>query len=226
MGTLLHIDVSVRGAHSLSRDLSRRFVDGWVKAYPDTYVLRRDLALTPPPFVDQGFLAAAFTAAEERTAGMRAALAVSDVLISEVEASDVLVLGTPMYNYGMPAPLKAWVDQVIRIGRTFSFDLVRGDFPLAPILSGKALVLLTASGEFGFAPGGVREEANHLDTHFAVIRHLLGADMLFHAGVEYQEFKDDRHAASIAAAQAAIPSLVQQVASSLGSAKQVLQSQA
>lgn len=78
------------------------------------------------------------------------ALALSDELVDELERAEVLVLGTPMYNYGMPTALKGWVDHVIRINRTFSFDLARGDFPLRPILSGKTLVLLTSSGEFGF----------------------------------------------------------------------------
>ena len=216
MPTLLHIDVSVRTSRSLSRELSLHFVDEWRNRHSPSQLIRRDLALKPPPFVDERFIAAAFTPLEERTAAMCATLAVSDGCIDELQASDVIVIGTPMYNYGLPAALKAWVDQVIRIDRTFSFDLARGDFPLKPILSGKALVLLTSSGEFGFAPGGIRQSANHLDTHFATLQHLLGADHLFHAGIEYQEFKDDRHAASIANTHAHIPTLVQEVASVLG----------
>lgn len=74
-------------------------------------------------------------------------------------------------------------------------------------------MLLTSSGEFGFAPGGVRADANHLDTHFGTVRHLLGADELFHVGIEYQEFKDTRHTESIAAAHVELQSLLQQIAS-------------
>ncbi len=69
---------------------------------------------------------------------MRATLAYSDSAIAELVAADLIVLGTPMYNYGMPSALKAWVDQVIRVGRTFSFDLARGDWPLEPLLSASA----------------------------------------------------------------------------------------
>ena len=68
---------------------------------------------------------------------MRACLQHSEALIEELQSADVILLGAPVYNFGMPAQLKAYFDQVVRVGRTFSFDLARGDFPLEPILSGK-----------------------------------------------------------------------------------------
>jgi FMN-dependent NADH-azoreductase len=128
------------------------------------------------------------------------------------DQSDLIVLGTPMYNYGMPSTLKAWFDQVIRIDKTFRFDLARGDFPLEPILHGKLLVLLTACGEFGFAPSGIREHMNHLVPHIKTCVPYLGVDVerdFFHIGIEYQEFADSRHQQSIQQAQEAIPPLVQ-----------------
>ncbi len=212
MTTLLHLDASVRGDRSLSRRLSREFVQAWRVSRPETRVIRRDLAVEPPPFVDQNWIAAAFAAPDARTPEMREMLAASDHLIGELEAADVIVLGTPMFNYGLPARLKAWVDQVIRVGRTFSFDLARGDYPLEPILSGKMLVLLTSTGEFGFEPGGVRAHMNHLDTHVGAVRAYLGVSEWFHIGVEYQEFGDARHTASLDAAVAAVPRLAAQLA--------------
>ena len=172
-------------------------------------------AAAPPPYVDQAWIAASFTDADARTPEMKETLAASDELIGELEGADVIVLGTPMYNYGMPARLKAWVDQVIRVGRTFSFDLKRGDFPLEPMLSGKALVLLTSTGEFGFEPGGVRDDMNHLGTHIATVSGYLGVRDTYHVGVEYQEFGDDRHKASVQAAINAIPALAATVAGRL-----------
>ena len=212
MTTLLHVDASVRGERSLSRRLSRTFVEAWLADAPHTQVLRRDLAIHAPPFVDQAWIAASFTDPDARTPEMREALAESDELIHELEAADVIVLGTPMFNYGMPARLKAWVDQVIRVGRTFSFDLARGDFPLEPMLSSKTLVLLTSAGEFGFEAGGVRARMNHLETHLGVVRGYLGVQDTFHIGIEYQEFGDERHAASLAAAVASVPEVAAQVA--------------
>jgi len=192
MTALLHIDASARMERSITRDLSARFVTTWREARPDDRIIRRDLSTDPPPFVTETWIAAAFTPRENRTEAQRAALAVSDKLISELRAADVIVLGAPMYNYGMPAVLKAWVDQVVRVNETFSFDLTRGDWPLAPMLGGKVLVTATSHGEFGFA-GGVRAQMNHLDPHIDTLAHYFGVSARHRIAVEYQEFGDERH---------------------------------
>lgn len=214
MTTLLHIDASARGARSLSRRLSRRFVGAVRDHEPGLTVIRRDLAEAPPPFVTEDWIAAAFTPPDQRDAAMTAALAWSDAAIDELAAADVIALGTPMYNYGMPAALKAWFDQVVRVGRTFSFDLARGDFPIEPILSGKRLVVLSSRGEFGFAAGGARAGLNHLDPHLATAAPYLGVAQgaIRTVAIEYQEFGGDRHAASIAAAEAAVDALAAEFA--------------
>jgi FMN-dependent NADH-azoreductase len=209
MTTILHLDASARTTRSLTRRLSRRFVDAWLAHRPHDRVIRRDLAADPPPHVTEAWIAACFTPPDERDAAMRAALAWSDAAIAEIEAAELIVMGTPMYNYGMPSALKAWFDQVIRIGRTFSFDPGRGDWPIQPILAGKQLVVLSARGEFGFAPGGVRARRNQLDPHIATCAPLIGvAESSIHTiAIEYQEFGDERHARSLAAAEAAARAL-------------------
>ena len=116
-----------------------------------------------------------------------------------------------MYNYGMPASLKAWIDQVIRLGRTFSFDLARGEQPIEPILTGKTLVILSASGEGGFEIGGANAAINHLDPHIVVASKLFGVSKHHVVRIEYQEFGDDRHQKSIQSAYGAIPDLVRQI---------------
>lgn len=202
--TILHLDASARTARSLSRRLSQLFVDTWRAHRPDDRVIRRDLAADPPPHVTEGWIAAAFTPADQRDEPMRQTLAWSDAAIAELEAADLIVMGTPMYNYGMPSALKAWFDQVIRVGRTFSFDLGRGDWPIAPTLAGKRLVVLSARGEFGFVPGGVRARLNQLDPHLATCAPFIGVagDAIHTIAVEYQEFGDERHARSLAEAEA------------------------
>ena len=135
-------------------------------------------------------------------------------------ATDVIVMGVPMYNYGMPAALKGWIDQVARIGRTFSFDLARGDVPIEPILSGKTLVVLSARGEFGFAPGGMRAHMNALDPAIAACAHYFGvarAD-IHTVTVEYQEFKDERYRSSVEAAEQRTPELAAELVASLTAA--------
>ncbi len=120
-----------------------------------------------------------------------------------------------MYNYGMPSALKAWFDQVIRVGRTFSFDLARGDWPLEPLLSGKRMVVLSARGEFGFQPGGIRAGWNHLDPHIATCAAYLGVarDGIHLVDVEYQEFHDERFSKSLADADERVDALAQDLAS-------------
>lgn len=193
MTTLLHIDASARVDRSISRDLSAGFIKTWFDERPTDRVIRRDLGLNPPGFVTSDWIAACFTPEVDRSLEMQVVLEESDELIAELELADIVVLGTPMYNYGMPATLKAWVDRVIRINKTFSFDLARGDYPLVPTFSGKTLVGLTSKGEFGFAPGGIRDGMNFLDGHIEAVAHYLGLSDRHFIHVEYQEFNDDRH---------------------------------
>lgn len=218
MTCILHIDASGNHSRSLSRRLSRRFVDAWVRVRPGDRVIRRDLMETPPPFVDEPWMIAAFGPEDVR--GTAPALAWSNAAVAEVEAADVIVLGTPMYNYGMPAVLKAWFDQVIRIGRSFTFDRARGDFPIEPALHGKRLVVLSARGEFGFGPGGVRAGMNHLDSHLATVARYIGVvpGDVRTVAVEYQEFGDDRHVRSLAAAEAEAERLASDMAKVLPAA--------
>ncbi len=215
MKTVLHIDSSVRRSdnsvasyNSISKDLGALFMDKWMSKNHHDKVIYRDLGLNPPEFISQDWIAAVFTAEQNRTPAQQELLALSDTLIAEIQQADLIVLTAPMYNYGMPACLKAWFDQVVRIDKTFSFDLSRGDFPLEPIMSGKTLVLLTSSGEFGFSAGGIREQMNHLGPHIKLLSKYLGVSDFHEVGTEYQEFSDHRHEQSIEDAQQGINELV------------------
>ncbi len=211
MATILHINVSVRTQRSLSRQLSQRFIDEWLLQRPADDIIRRDIGVHPPPTISEAWIAAAWTPESQRTKAQEFALKLSDTLINEVERADNIVLGVPMYNYGMPAALKAWFDQIIRINKTFTFDLARGDEPLEPILSGKRLVILTSRGEFGFEPGGVREHMNHLETHIRTCAKYLGVVEDHLIAIDYQEFRDERHIQSVENAHRAVPHLVNQL---------------
>ncbi|SHF19393.1 FMN-dependent NADH-azoreductase [Microbulbifer donghaiensis] len=216
MKKVLKIDASARSVdnevptyRSLSRLLSRYFLERWLERNSEDLFIHRDVGATPPAFVSQDWIAAVFTPEAQRSAEQRALLALSDQLIDEVTQADLILISTPMYNYGMPASLKAWFDQVVRVNKTFSFDLARGDFPLQPILSGKTLVLLSSSGEFGFEPGGVRESMNHLGPHVRTLGHYLGVEDFYEIRIEYQEFGDERHRQSIENAYREVDKLVE-----------------
>jgi FMN-dependent NADH-azoreductase len=196
MTTLLRVDASARIDRSITRQMADRFIDGWRSGEPDVRIVQRDVGRHPPSVVSESWIRAESTPVEERTPEMVQALAESMALIDEVRRADVLVLAAPLYNYGLPASLKAWIDQIVRPGQTFSFDLQRGDFPIQSTLSGKSLVVLSSRGEFGFEPGGIRDGWNHLSPHLrTVATRLLGiaADDIHEIASEYQEFGDERH---------------------------------
>ncbi len=219
MTKILRIDASVRSTdnsvpeyNSISRALADSFVDQWKQAEPNVEITLRDVGMNPPDFISNDWIASVFTSESDRTQEQKDIVALSDTLIDELDHADILLISTPMYNYGMPAALKAWFDQIVRINKTFTFDLARGDFPLEPIMSGKTLVLLTSAGEFGFAEGGPREGSGHLSAHIQTLRKYLGAERMFEAAAEYQEFADQRHEASVAAAHARARDIARQLA--------------
>lgn len=196
MTVLLRVDASARLNRSITRELTQQFIDGWRSRGSAVQVLPRDIGQNPPSIVSEDWISAGFIPPEQQTQGMKDALTESMELISEVRRADVIVIGAPMYNYGLPGALKAWVDQIIRPGVTFSFDLGRGDFPIQSTLSGKTLVVLSSRGEFGFESGGIRDGWNHMSPHLRTIAtRLLGIaeEEIYEIASEYQEFNDERH---------------------------------
>lgn len=209
MSTILHIDASIRAANnsnpkhnSISKNIAQHFIQSWKKQFAIDEYIYRDVGMNPPPFITQAWMGAAFTPEQKRSAEQNKILTLSDQLIAEIVAADLIVISTPMYNYGMPAQLKAWFDQIARVNKTFDFDLARGDFPLQPTLSGKTLLIITSSGEFGFEKGGIREQMSHLVPHLHTVSKYLGVDKIYEIASEYQEFADDRHRQSVADAYA------------------------
>lgn len=197
---VLHINSSARTSErSLTRALGTTFLSAFRELEPGLKVVSRDVGANPIPPIDEDWIAAAFTEPGERSQPMKARLRLSDELIDEVIDADLIVIGAPMYNYGPPASLKGWIDQVARIGRTFSFDLSRGDFPIEPILKDKKLVILSSRGEFGFEPGGLRASSNAFDVALTSCAHYWGVapQDIYRITIEYQEFRDARHRRSL-----------------------------
>ena len=212
MKNILRIDSSARHRRSLTRTLGNSFEERWQSLRPDDTWQRRDLAQDPPGHITGDWIAAAFTPDGERTAEQEALLAPSDQMVNELAEADVIVLTVPMYNYGLPSTLKAWIDNVIRKDRAFSFDLDRGDWPLAPLLKGKQLVVLTACGEFGFEEGGDRHGMDHVLPHLETLREFLGAETMHMVRIEYQEVGDRRYLASLKAGRAKARELAESLA--------------
>jgi len=139
MTKLIVVETSPRGDHSISRNMTRRFVADWQTTHPDGAVLERDLAETELPFVNAAWLQAYFTPAEQHSSAMEETLRVSDELVAEILDADHILIATPVYNYNIPASLKAWVDHIVRKGLTLGFD-GKG------LVTGKTATVLIASG--------------------------------------------------------------------------------
>jgi len=223
MTQLLHIDASARslavapgrsGSHT--RRLSARFVARWLAARPGDRVLRRDLGETPPALLSGAFVAAAFTRPAQRTKAMQQVLLESDLLIDELLASQLIVIGAPMYNFGPPAQLKVYIDNIVRVGRTFGFDRSRVGEPYFPLLTAahKKVVLLSARGDFGYGPGERNAHMNHNEPGIITALAYIGITDVESIAIEYDEFQDARLRASIDRAERALDAMVDRLLAS------------
>lgn len=141
MSIILHINASIRGEESVSRGLSTALAKGLAAKSGGT-VTTRDLSANDLPFIDAATFAANGTPAESRTAEQHQTAAIADRLIAELQAADIIVLGVPIYNFGVPAIVKAWADLVARAGTTFAYT---PDGPKG-LLHGKKAYITVASG--------------------------------------------------------------------------------
>jgi FMN-dependent NADH-azoreductase len=143
MPNILHIDSSPRGDRSYSRTLSHEFIESWKASHSADTVTYRDLGHNPVPHVDENWIAAAFSPPQARTPELKNAIAISDSLVDEFLAADRYVFGIPMYNFNVPSTFKAYIDQVIRVGRTFAVS-ENGTFQ--GLVEGKKMLVITARG--------------------------------------------------------------------------------
>jgi FMN-dependent NADH-azoreductase len=118
---ILQINSSARSSGSQSTQLASGIVERLVSQIPEASVTMRDLASNPHPMQDEATLQALFTSKEQRTLEQAERVALDDALIAEIQEADILVLGVPMYNFGVPAQLKHWIDAIARAGVTFKY---------------------------------------------------------------------------------------------------------
>jgi FMN-dependent NADH-azoreductase len=146
MANILHIDSSPRGDRSISRALSYEFITSWKDTHPGDTVTYRDLGHNPVPHVDESWIAAAFTPPDARTPELVDAIKLSDSLIDELLAADRYVFGVPMYNLNIPSTFKAYIDQIVRAGRTFAVG--ENGYQGLVDSSKKALIITSRGGNF------------------------------------------------------------------------------
>jgi len=169
MNTLLHIEASPRTVRSHSRKLGLEYTAAWQAAHPGARVVTHDLVQEPPPFVSDAWTAGAFHNPAERNTSEAAAIAVSDRYIDELLAADEVVISTPIYNLSVPAALKAWIDQIVRYGRTFD----RSENGYRGLVKNKKVTAIVASGS-DFRPGTPGGAYNHIEPYLRAILGFIG----------------------------------------------------
>lgn len=165
---LLHIDASILGANSASRQLSGAVVERLRKATPDVEITYRDLAAEPLRHLSGAHLAAAQGASPE-TADLRHDLAASRAVLEEFLSADTVVIGAPMYNFTLPSQLKAWIDRIVVAGKTFRYG-ASGPEGLA---GNKRVIIAISRGGF-YGPGAPAAALEHLETYLRGILGFIG----------------------------------------------------
>lgn len=196
---ILRVDSSAQTETGQSRRLADRIIGSLSAAGVPTNVVTRDLN-DPIPQVDRAWVEANTTPDAERTEDQRSALALSDTLVGEIEAADLLVIGVPVYNFSVPASLKLWIDQICRARRTFAYK----DGGPVGLMTGKQAIVCFVSGGTPFG--------SDIDFASGYIRHILGfigiTDVRF--VVADRRFKDE---AALSRADADVDRITQQMAS-------------
>jgi FMN-dependent NADH-azoreductase len=161
MSTILQINTSLFAGHGQSSQLAQRFVDGYRSRHADARVIVRDVASEPVPHLDAQRFSAFTTPADARSAEQNRVLAYSDALVDELRRADVIVLGLPMYNFGVPSQLKSYFDHIARAGVTFQYTAT------GPV------GLLTGKKAYVFAARGGLYAGTALDTQTGYVRDFL-----------------------------------------------------
>ena len=170
MTSLLRIDASARVTDSHSRRLGDNFEYAWVAAGPARTVIRRDLVLHPVAQIHDTTITGFYTPPDKLTEALRKATALSDMLIEELTGASELLITTPMYNFTAPAALKAWIDQIVRIGHTFSYDGKN----FSGMLKTRRAVIVCAYGAGGYLDGGALAGIDFLVPYLKFLLGFLG----------------------------------------------------
>ncbi|MGG5870863.1 FMN-dependent NADH-azoreductase [Pseudomonas peli] len=196
---LLHLDSSILGDSSASRQLSRAVVDAWLAAEPEAHVSYRDLASDVLSHLSAASLVAGGTPAELRDAAQKHEVELAESTLNEFLAADAIVIGAPMYNFTVPTQLKAWIDRVAVAGKTFAYD-ENGPKGLA---GGKKVVIVsTAGGIHAGQPSGQAHEE-----YLQLVLRFLGITDIEIVRAEGLAYGEEPRANAFASAQAKVAEL-------------------
>lgn len=201
MTHILHINASPRSDASQSRMISNELVKAMETANPGITVTDRDLGHQIIPFVTEPFIYAMYTPEENQTLEQKELLKLSDELIAELFAADIYVFGVPMYNFGVPAIFKAYIDYVARANKTFNPATYEG------LLKNKKAIVVSAHGGAGYGPGQERESYNQLVPTLRGVLGFMGVTDVEFVSVEGTSSSEEVKAPILAAARVKVAEL-------------------
>lgn len=207
MKNILLILGSPRDRASYSHQIGRRIVDDLKSRYPSAKVVVRNLAKQALPDVGEGFVTGRVLAQDKRSAAEANALALSDVMVAELMAADVLVLATPMHNFGVSASVKAWIDHIVRPGVTFSYS---DKGPLG-LVQGKKVILVLARG--GIYAEGPMKQYDFQEPYLRTVLGFIGMTDVEVIRIEGVALGDDAVRNAVTSAKAQVDEVVRVIAS-------------
>jgi FMN-dependent NADH-azoreductase len=197
---LLHLDSSPRGSRSISRVLTEEFIARWLQVHPQDVVTYRDVGRYPVPPVDEAWIAASFSKSEALAPELANALKISDELIDELLVADRYVFGVPMYNFGIPANLKAYIDQIVRVNRTFTSDW-------QGLLTDKKMLIITARGG-SYSTDAVAGQFDFQEPYLRAIFEFIGVTDITFIHAENLTMGDEEKQQSLTQARTAIKDFI------------------
>ncbi len=201
---LLEIQSSVREEGSISRFLSDEFVQAWQRIYSGTQHQKRDVGINPPAHPTELWTKANYILPEERSPEMISILTDSENLIAELFWADYLLFGVPMYNFSVPSTLKAYLDNIVRINRTFTFD--PETYKFQGLVKGKKALIITPSAG-NFAVGTPLATMNFCDTYLRFVLGFIGIEDVTVVPVPDQFMSDEIRQRELATARAKLMKL-------------------
>ena len=201
MKKLLHIDSSVLGPHSVSRQVSSAIVERLRRATPDLDIIYRDLAVTPLAHLSGVHLAAA-QGASIKDPAVQQELGNGQTVLAEFLTADIVVLGAPMYNFTIPSQLKAWIDRILVAGKTFKYG------PQGPegLAGDKRVVVAISRGGF-YGPGAPTEALEHLETYLRGVFGFIGVTRLEFISADGIQIGPEQRERALTSALEAVASL-------------------
>jgi FMN-dependent NADH-azoreductase len=202
MANILVVDSAATGEASVSRKLTRALADTLQRRDPAARIVRRDVGAAPVPHLSEATVPAIRAGLTETPEAERA-LALSNELIAELKAADVVVIGAPMYNFGMPSTLKAWFDHVLRAGITFRYSEAG---PEGLVTGKKAIVVEARAGLYSEGPAAAMDSQ---EPHLRTLLGFMGIDDVTFVRVEKLAFGPEAAAAAVAEAIGALESFAE-----------------